>query len=286
MRILMIPNFSKPRSLAAAIEFIDILDREGAESLALEKDAREFLEYGLSPKRFIPAPSVNGQPLCDLICIIGGDGTLLKYASLAAQSQIPITGVNTGKLGFLTQIDPDQTERYIQAILEEHYTIENRLAMCLSWSGQEIDYVLNDVVFSGIDRSQIVYFTVHADERFVERYRADALIASTPTGSTAYNLAAGGAVMEASLQAFSIVPICAQLGLRIPLIFSSSRILTFTCSEPVYAICDGMIRGTIRPGERAQITASSLMTPTLSFDETHVFPGLRRKLNALADEEE
>ena len=285
MRILIITNFSKPKSKAASLELISILDRMDIESLALEKDRDAFMAHGLSPRTYIQAPAEDGKKLCDLICIVGGDGTLLKYARLAAESGIPITGVNTGKLGFLTQIDPDQIDEYIRAIVEKRYRVEDRLALSLSWAGQESDYILNDVVFSGIDRSQIVYFTVHADDRLVERYRADALIASTPTGSTAYNLAAGGAVQEASLQTISVLPICAQLGLRIPLIFSASRKLSFTCSEPVYAICDGVIRGTVRPGEAATVTASPLVTPTLSFEDVQVFPGLRRKLSALADEE-
>lgn len=283
MRILVIPNFSKSKTHAVVKELINVFERMDIEALALEKDRELLLKHGLEISNYIPGPSKGNTQLCDLICIIGGDGTLLKYARMAAESGIPITGINTGKLGFLTQIEPDQIDQYIRAIVEGRYQVENRLALTLSWSRQETDYILNDVVFSGIDRSQIVYFTLYADGRMVERYRADAIIASTPTGSTAYNLAAGGAVQEASLQTISVLPICAQLGLRIPLVFSASRRLSFQCSEPVYAICDGVICGTIRPGESAVVTASAFITPTLTFDDVQAFPGLRRKLNELDD---
>ena len=280
MRILLLPNIFKPQTIQVLREFCALLNHYGITVCALEED-RQIFESNYLPTVTYLADSEHLEGTCDLLCAIGGDGTLLRYAHLAAQSGIPITGINTGKVGFLAQIEPDKLEYYLRTFLDEQYIVEERIALQANWSGCKASYVLNDIVLSGVRRSPMIYFTVLCDDRLVEGYRADSLIISTPTGSTAYNLAAGGAVQEASMKSVSFQPICAQFGLKIPLIFSSSHQFAVTCSERVEVICDGQTAGTIPRGGSIRITQAERLTPTIAFEHIQVFPGFRRRLSAL-----
>lgn len=151
---------------------------------------------------------------CDLVISFGGDGTLLSIARKIAPYRVPLIGVNRGSLGFLTQVPYDSAVENISAMLTGKYIAEERIMLEASVmrDGEEIHHALalNDVVFSRGGMGQMIEFEVFINGDFVYTQRSDGLIISTPTGSTAYALAAGGPILQPTLRAFTLVPICPQ----------------------------------------------------------------------------
>ncbi len=151
---------------------------------------------------------------CDLVIVLGGDGTFLSAAREVAGRGIPMIGVNQGHLGFLTQIPREQMVEDLRPVLEGKYLPEERilLEVDLIRDGEILhrSLALNDAVLSRGGAGQMIEFEVFINQEFVYTQRSDGLIVSTPTGSTAYALAAGGPILQASLRAFTLVPICPQ----------------------------------------------------------------------------
>ena len=141
----------------------------------------------------------------DFVFVIGGDGTILKTARFYAKYKTPIFGINLGRLGFLSQSSKEDIEKSVDEILEGHFIIEDRIML------QSGDFsALNDFVIKGQDMGRTSRFSLKINDKFVCDYLADGIIVSTPTGSTAYGLSAGGPVLSPSLNVFEIVPICPQ----------------------------------------------------------------------------
>lgn len=151
---------------------------------------------------------------CDLMIVLGGDGTFLSAAREVAPYRVPLVGVNLGNLGFLSQVQHDHMISELSRILSgKHLTEECILLQAHVWrEGKEIfhDLALNDVMLSRGLTGKMIEFEVFINQHFVYSQRSDGLIVSTPTGSTAYALAAGGAILQSGLRAFTLVPICPQ----------------------------------------------------------------------------
>lgn len=151
---------------------------------------------------------------CDLVIVLGGDGTFLSAAREVAARAVPIIGINQGHLGFLTQIPRENMIEKLRPVLEGKYRAEERILIeaALVRDGKTIHraLALNDAVLSRGGAGQMIQFEVFINQEFVYTQRSDGLIVSTPTGSTAYSLAAGGPIMQAGLRAFTLVPICPQ----------------------------------------------------------------------------
>ncbi len=156
----------------------------------------------------------NIGKLADLVVVLGGDGVMLGAARMVAPYHVPLVGVNMGRLGFLTDISISEMEAQIQDILRGAFTPEDRIMLeaKVIRDGQEIDRQLafNDVVMSRGSSGSMVEFEQFINGKFVCRQRADGIIVSTPTGSTAYALASGGPILHPSLPAIALVPICPQ----------------------------------------------------------------------------
>ena len=154
------------------------------------------------------------QQFCDLVVVLGGDGTLLSIARKLTPFNIPLTGINQGRLGFMTDIPKEHMIEAITEILAGKYILEKRIMLeaAVVREGEEINHALalNDVVFSRGSMGQMIEFEVFIDRHFVYSQRSDGLIVSTPTGSTAYALSAGGPILHPTLPALTLVPICPQ----------------------------------------------------------------------------
>jgi NAD+ kinase len=145
---------------------------------------------------------------CDACCVIGGDGTLLSVVRAAALRQIPVIGVNRGSLGFLTTFSADEARSQFAGLLRGEFTVARRsLLDCSTGTGQH-DLALNDVLIKAEANSRLAHLEVHADGKLVTEYYCDGLIFSTPTGSTAYNLSAGGPLIHPSAEVIALTPIC------------------------------------------------------------------------------
>ncbi|WP_304667990.1 NAD(+) kinase [Neisseria polysaccharea] len=163
---------------------------------------------------------------CDLVAVLGGDGTFLSAAREIAPRAVPIIGINQGHLGFLTQIPREYMTDKLLPVLEGKYLAEERIlieaALIREGKTAERAIALNDAVLSRGGAGQMIEFEVFVNQEFVYTQRSDGLIVSTPTGSTAYSLAAGGPIMQAGLHAFTLVPICPQSMTNRPIAISDA----------------------------------------------------------------
>ena len=156
--------------------------------------------------RFPIAPGwLRGWDAC---CVIGGDGTLLGVAREAAREQVPIIGVNRGSLGFLPTLSADEARAHFAALLDGEFRIEHRAMLDCSTGNGTHDLALNDVLLKDEVNSRLVRLEVFADGELVTDYICDGLIVSTPTGSTAYNLSAGGPILHPDSRVIALTPIC------------------------------------------------------------------------------
>lgn len=145
---------------------------------------------------------------CDACCVIGGDGTLLGVVRAAARYQVPVIGVNRGSLGFLTTFSAEEARTQFSSLLRGEFTLSRRsLLDCSTGPGQH-DLALNDVLIKAEANSRLVRLEVFADDQLVTEYYCDGLIFSTPTGSTAYNLSAGGPLIHPAADVIAMTPIC------------------------------------------------------------------------------
>ena len=148
----------------------------------------------------------------DLIISIGGDGTMLQSAKLAHKLNIPITGINKGRLGFLTDINPDHAGETIKHIINGQYAEENRLLIksTVNKDGKSpiIGYGLNDVAIKRKETGRMIRIKVSIDQKYINTHEGDGFIVASPTGSTAYALSCGGPILKPDIEALILVPIC------------------------------------------------------------------------------
>ncbi|MCM1538525.1 MAG: NAD(+)/NADH kinase [bacterium] len=160
-----------------------------------------------------PYRTVGGDipPDCECIIVLGGDGTLLEAARDTADRDIPLIGVNLGTLGYLAEVDRENLSGALTRLCEDDYTIERRMMLEGQVTGEKDcrrSYALNDIVVSRSGSLQMLHFHILVNGHFLKGYSADGIIVSTPTGSTGYNMSAGGPIVEPSAQLMVITPIC------------------------------------------------------------------------------
>jgi NAD+ kinase len=242
---------------------------------------------GISYKLNIP--HINPDTLetdGDLMVVIGGDGSLLSGAKLASQYQIPIIGVNRGQLGFLTDMTPRFMNEQIQHILDGDFIEEKRdLLHARLFDGQQSIFeglALNDLVLNRGQSAYLVKFSIFIDQQFVNEYRADGLILSTPTGSTAYNLSAGGPILHPQLQAFTMVPMHSHSLNARPLVLPNSSHIHINISKDNLAnltmYLDGHQNISVQPGQHIEIIKHHQKLRLLHPSNYHYYDTLRIKL--------
>ena len=193
----------------------------------------------------------------ELVIVLGGDGSLLSAARTMARFETPVLGINRGRLGFLTDISPDEVGELVPAVLEGRYEREERflLDVTVEREGRVVARAdaLNDVVLNSGTSAQMIEFELSIDGQFVYRQRADGLIVSTPTGSTAYSLSGGGPIMHPSLDAVVLVPMFPQTLSSRPIVVTGESVIRLDVLErnrihpPVTS--DGQVNMTARPGD-------------------------------------
>lgn len=206
------------------------------------------------------APNDILEKETDLIIVVGGDGSLLQAAHLAVEHDIPVLGINRGHLGFLTDIYPDDLDQ-INYVLQGHYQTEKRFLLETQVRENKKlisqDTALNEVVLLPGDLAQLIQFEIYIDDDFVCKQRADGLITSTPTGSTAYALSGGGPILHPSLNAISLVPMFPHKLSSRPIVIKNDSvidilILSSKNTEPSIS-CDGHKRVVVPEGATIHI---------------------------------
>ena len=198
---------------------------------------------------------------CDLVIVVGGDGSMLSAARTMAKHDTPVLGVNRGRLGFLTDISPDEIDTRVAEVLDGKYESELRFLLDVEVvrDGEIVGRAdaLNDVVVNSGTSAQMIEFDLHIDDTFVYRQRADGLIVSTPTGSTAYSLSGGGPIMHPALDAVVLVPMFPHTLSSRPIAVDGNSRIRIDIGEgnsihpPV--TCDGQVNMTARPGDSVHI---------------------------------
>ena len=198
---------------------------------------------------------------CDLVIVVGGDGSMLSAARTMAKYDTPVLGVNRGRLGFLTDISPEEIDTRVAEVLDGRYNSELRflLDVEVERDGEIVGRAdaLNDVVVNSGTSAQMIEFDLHIDDLFVYRQRADGLIVSTPTGSTAYSLSGGGPIMHPALDAVVLVPMFPHTLSSRPIVVDGNSQIRIEIGEgnnihpPV--TCDGQVNMTARPGDTVRI---------------------------------
>ncbi|BCD98442.1 NAD(+) kinase [Marinagarivorans cellulosilyticus] len=202
--------------------------------------------------------------LCDLVIVVGGDGSLLGSARLMAGTGVPLLGINRGRLGFLTDISPEDIELKVGEVLDGSYEREQRFLLQATVSrnqqviGQSL--ALNDVVLHPGQFIRMIDFELYIDETFVYRQSSDGLIISTPTGSTAYALSGGGPIMHPSLDALVLVPMNPHTLSSRPIVVSGGSDIRLVVGEQrdvhPHVTCDGQVHIVTQTGDEVAITKS------------------------------
>jgi len=220
----------------------------------------------------------------DLLLVLGGDGTLLSMARLVGDLGVPILGVNLGGLGFLTALTVDELFPALEAYLDDALVIEERmmLAAAVSREGERLsEYVaLNDVVITKSAMSRIIRLEVAVDQQLATGYRADGLIISTPTGSTAYCLSAGGPIVFPTMDAMVLTPICSHTLTNRPIVLPAHqrievRLLT---DQDVMLTADGQVGFALKQWDAVEVRRAAARIRLLRFPQKHFFSVLRTKL--------
>lgn len=223
---------------------------------------------------------------CDIVIAVGGDGTIIKAAKYAAAENRPILGVNFGRIGFVAQLEPDELQK-LDIILQGNYKTENRMLLKAEFIPQngdtEVLYALNDVVVSRGSFSRIVDFTVSHNDREICSYRADGIIFSTSTGSTAYSLSAGGPVVEPTMDCIVFTPVCTHSLFSRPIVFSAESVLSVTTScddscEAIFTV-DGQRSIKLNEGDAVRISRSQNPVKLIITNEKSFYSVLGDKLN-------
>jgi NAD+ kinase len=222
---------------------------------------------------------------CDLIVVLGGDGTLLSAARAIGRREIPLFPVNLGGLGFLTAIMVDELFPELQrALRNEHRVARRRLLHTQVVRDGEVAATyeaLNDAVLTKSSLARMIDLDTHVDEQFVCAYKADGLIISTPTGSTAYSLSAGGPIIFPSVPAFCLTPICPHMLTNRPVLVPETSVIQIhsrTAGQNVFLTIDGQIGEPLRENDTVVCRSSNFALHLIRPPKAMFFDVLRAKL--------
>lgn len=256
-------------------------------AIAEERDLQLFAEPDLAPA--VPGAGPFEPGGVDLLLTFGGDGTLLRGARMVAPFHTPVLGVNLGHLGFLTSVPPEELETALAAMFRGEYWLDRRFtleARVVDAGGTErSSYVaLNDAVLHKGGFARVIRLGMHVgdDGEEVAEYSADGIILSTPTGSTAYSLSAGGAIVYPTVDCILATPICPHTLAVRPLIVPAQLPITVQVrnpSEEVVLTVDGQEGEALSSGECLVVRRGEATVPLVRFPEQSFFSTLRRKLH-------
>ena len=246
--------------------------------------ARELMEW-FKQKKITASLAPESAATADLAVVVGGDGTLLAAARLLGDRQIPIVAINYGSLGFLTEVTLDEMYPALERILSGDVVTEQRMMMDIRVSRRNTQVAgyraLNDVVINKGTLSRMIDLEARVDGQYVSRFRADGLIVATPTGSTAYNLSAGGPIIFPTMGAMIVTPICSHTLSNRPLVLSEGVKIEITlrsAQDDVYVTVDGQVGLNLRMDDHLVVEKSRVAVRLVAPADKNYFDVLRGKL--------
>lgn len=225
-------------------------------------------------------------------CIIslGGDGTMIRIARDTLKREIPLVGVNIGTLGYLTEIEPQNLYSSLDKLIQDEFEIEERMLLKGTFFHQNRDlikdYALNDIVISRKGSIQIINLKIYVNDEYLCSYNADGIILSTPTGSTGYNLSAGGPIVAPAAQTILLTPICAHTLNTRSIVLSADDRITVKIGQPrenrlgeAEISFDGDVVATLGMGDRIDICKTQKKTKIIKLSKISFLEVLREKMN-------
>ncbi|MFT3741717.1 MAG: NAD(+) kinase [Gammaproteobacteria bacterium] len=256
--------------------------QEQGYSVVFELDTAQRLSLS---SEYATADAQQLAQFCEILLVVGGDGSLLQAAQIAITQDLPVLGINRGRLGFLTDMYPHEFSKILQ-VLQGEYQEEQRFMLTVSICRQNTAVnafqVLNEMVLSPGDISHMMEFGISIDHQFVCELHADGLIISTPTGSTAYALSGGGPIVHPALNAMVLVPMFPHTLSNRPLVVSADSVVTIHIDEKnitfPYISGDGQKRTSVTLGDRVEVKKESRPLRLIHPLDYNYFDTLRMKL--------
>lgn len=276
---LIIPNEKKDPNLLLTRQVVGILTEEGATVCLEERYAEAAAEQTVL---FATGEIPDGM---DCVITVGGDGTVLEASRIALWLRVPLLGINLGRLGYLAALEPTELGK-LRDLVHGQYTVKERMTLKVTllrgdkqWEMPRLP--VNDVVFYRSDLRHVVSLSIGQGEGERLSYLADGLILSTPSGSTAYSLSAGGPILSASLDALCVTPICPHSFYNRSLIFDTAKPLyvhNTSDTDSIVVTMDGRENFSLSPGDSVMVERSERTLQMISFSDRNLLDLLHQKL--------
>lgn len=273
----------RPDAVAWALHTANRLLDEGVEVYIDESLAAAFPSETTSRCEIVSP--FEFEKFSDMVISFGGDGTLLAAARLLIGSDVPIMGVNVGKLGFLAEFPVSALDEAIMDVIKGNYRIVDRTTLQTKVNGKDV-HALNEILVEKASSSKMISIRAFVNEHHVADYRADGVIVTTPTGSTAYSLSAGGPIIAPSARAFCLTPVSPHTLTLRPLIVQDTSEIRFELpfdGMEANLVADGQIITTVTKGDVVTITKSDHLVKLVKRADSTYYDLLREKLLWSAD---
>lgn len=274
-RVGLVWNPSKRTDFEVVRELKNILDQHGI-----------AITTGITLAHALGAPELaeGNFEECDLLMVLGGDGTILSALDYALPNDIPMLGINLGRMGFLTEIDPKDLQTDVVRVLNGDYTVDSRMMMSLKGQDEHSCFALNEIVVSrSTPAVRVLSLEIDVNGMLVDRISGDGLIVASATGSTAYSLSAGGPIVRPGLDCFVITPICPHTMNARPVVVSSNDMVTIRVLDDrggAHAVLDGRKTVPVQQGSPGIIVMrSELKARFIRLHDRNYFSLLRNKLS-------
>lgn len=286
LKIALITNFNISEKANAAMAVANRLLQEDCEILiaAFNRDKIIRINQDRSEFRYLPMDTVYSE--ADILIVLGGDGSILEAARRATHRGTPILGINLGRLGYMAELELGELD-LLKNLFTGEYEIEKRAMLRIELrSGSDLRsfcYALNDAVISNGSVSRIIDLELSEGGIPVTTYRADGLIIASPTGSTAYSMSAGGAIVDPRVPCICVTPICPHSFIARPLIFSDQSVLEIRniCAREkmLYLTVDGRMNFELYRNQTVRITKSNKETKLIRLKPCGFYRKLRQKMS-------
>ncbi len=272
-KFLIVTNDGKDKDGKVTGEVLSLLKKNGKKGILCPKDAEKKILLKEIPE--------------DVECalVIGGDGSLIEVARLLRGRGIPILGINMGTLGYLTEVEPGSLEAAMTQVVRGEFDIENRMMLYGETGENRWDVALNDIVLTRNGGPRIIRFDLYVNGELLNEYEADGVIISTPTGSTAYNLSAGGPIVEPTASLILVTPICCHALYARSIILSAEDEIMIEIGkgrrgtkEEALVSFDGIESMAVKTGDKISVRRAKEATRILQLNRVSFLETLRRKM--------